>query len=151
MRYSEYFTKVAELAPKHPEQASALLREAESYALQSVPEHLVLCARSWEVNLHDHDNAMRCMLEGECRANDCYMFLFLATAHLEHFGTITLAERCFRKAVNLAESEDDFVRICEFFETFDPDMAYRCRPVLMQLEQRLQASATQQLEQGRDG
>ena len=149
MRYSEYFDKAAELAPNHPDQASALLREAESHALQSVPQHLVLCAQGWEENLHDHDNAMRCMLEAECRANDCYMFLYLATAHLEHFGTITLAERCFRKAVNLAESEDDFARICEFFETFASDMAERCRPVLLELEQRIKAPNNRQIEQGR--
>jgi hypothetical protein len=123
MRYSEYFEKVREIVGTNPQLAESLLREAESHALQAVPEHLVLCALGWENDLHNHDNAVRCMLEAECRARDCYVYLYLATAHLKHFGTITLAERCFRKAVALAMSEDDLARIREFFETFAPDMA----------------------------
>ena len=136
MRYSVYFEKVKEIASTDPQTAERLLREAEHFALQTVPEHLVLCARGWEECLHNHDNAIRCMLEAECRANDCYMFLYLATAHLKHFGTVALTERCFRKAVALASSEDDMARLREFFETFAPDMAERCRPVLLELEQR---------------
>ena len=79
MRYSVYFEKVKEIASTDPQLAESLLREAERFALQTVPEHLVLCARGWEECLHSHDNAIRCMLEAECRANDCYMFLYLAT------------------------------------------------------------------------
>ena len=136
MRYCAYFEKVREIADTNPQLAKLLLREAESYASQIAPEHLVLCARGWKEYLHNHDNAIRCMLEAECRANDCYMYLYLATAHLKHFGTVALAERCFRKAVALASSEDDMARLREFFETFAPDMAERCRPVLLELEQR---------------
>ena len=124
--------------------AESLLREAEGYASQVVPEHLVLCARGWEQDLLNHDNAVRCMLEAECRARDCYMYLYLATAHLKYFGTVVLAERCFRKAVALAESEEDLARIREFFETFAPDMAERCRPALLELEKRI----TKQIGQG---
>ena len=144
MRYSEYFVKAAELAGTDPQLAESLLREAEGYASQVVPEHLVLCARGWERDLHNHDNAVRCMLEAECRARDCYMYLYLATAHLKYFGTVGLAERCFRKAVALAQSEDDLARIREFFEAFAPDMAERCRPALLELEKRICATETRQ-------
>ena len=144
MRYSVYFEKVKEIAGTDPQLAESLLREAEGYASQVVPEHLVLCARGWERDLHNHDNAVRCMLEAECRARDCYMYLYLATAHLKYFSTVGLAERCFRKAVALAKSEDDLARIREFFETFAPDMAERCRPALLELEKRI----TKQIGQG---
>ena len=148
MRYSAYFEKVREFADTNPQLAESLLREAESYASQVVPEHLVSCARGWEFDLHDHDNAVRCLLEAECRANDCYMYLYLATAHLQYFGAVDLAERCFRKAVALACSEDDLARLKEFIETFAPDMAERCQPVLLALEQRLNNMNTRQIEQG---
>ena len=144
MRYSVYFEKVKEIAGTDPQLAESLLHEAEGYASQVVPEHLVLCARGWECDLHNHDNAVRCMLEAECRARDCYMYLYLATAHLKYFGTVGLAERCFRKAVALAKSEDDLARIREFFETFAPNMAERCRPALLELEKRI----TKQIGQG---
>ena len=144
MRYSEYFVKAAELADADPQLAESLLREAEGYASQVIPEHLVRCARGWWENLHNHDNAVRCMLEAECRASDCYMYLYLATAHLKYFGTVGLAERCFRKAVALAKSDDDLARIREFFETFAPDMAERCRPALLELEKRICATETRQ-------
>ncbi len=148
MRYSELFVKAAELAQSNPDKARELLREAESHASQVVPEHLILCARGWERDLHDHDNAIRCLLEAECRANDCYMYLYLATAHLQYFGTITLAERCFRKAVALAKSDDDLARLREFFETFAPEMAARRKPLLLAFEQRLNSMNTHQIEQG---
>jgi len=148
MRYSVYFEKVRDIADTNPHLAESLLREAESYASQVVPEHLVLCARGWEHDLHNHDNAVRCMLEAECRARDCYMYLYLATAHLKYFGTVGVAERCFRKAVSLANSEDDLARIREFFETFAPDMAERCRPALLELEKRICATETRQIGQG---
>ena len=113
-----------------------------------MPEHLVLCARGWERDLLDHDNAIRCLLEAECRANDCCMHLYLSTAHFKYFGTVGLAECCFRKAVSLAKSEDDVARIREFFETFAPDMAERCRPALPKLEKRITAMETKQIGQG---
>ena len=144
MRYSVFFEKVRGIAGIDPQLAELLLREAEGYASQVVPEHLVLCARGWERDLHNHDNAVRCMLEAECRARDCYMYLYLATAHLKYFGTVGLAERCFRKAVSLAKSEDDLARMREFFETFAPDMAERCRLALLELEKRI----TKQIGQG---
>ena len=143
MRYSEYFVKVREIAGTNPQLAESLLREAERYASQAVPEHLVLCARGWEHDLHNHDNAVRCMLEAEYRAYDCYMYLYLATAHLKYFGTITLAERCFRKAVALAKTGEDLARLREFFETFAPDMMERYQGVLLALEQRLNSENTQ--------
>ena len=148
MRYSVFFEKVRGIAGIDPLLAELLLREAEGYASQVVPEHLVLCARGWERDLHNHDNAVRCMLEAECRARDCYMYLYLATAHLKYFGTVGLAERCFRKAVSLAKSEDDLARMREFFETFAPDMAERCRPALLELEKRITAIETKQIGQG---
>jgi len=46
------------------------------------------------------------------------MYLYLVTAHLKYFGTVSLAKRCFCKAVALAYSEDDLMRQKEFFETF---------------------------------
>ena len=145
MRYSEYFVKVKEIAGTNPQLAESLLREAERYASQAVPEHLVLCARGWEHDLHNHDNAVRCMLEAECRAFDCYMYLYLATAHLKYFGTVGLAERCFRKAVALASSEDDLARLKEFIETFAPDLAERCKPLLLPLEQKIHGDDKPQL------
>ena len=148
MRYSELFVKASELAQTNPDKASELLREAESHASQVVPEHLILCARGWEHDLHDHDNAVRCLLEAECRACDCYMFLYLATAHLKYFGTVALAERCFRKAVALASSKDDLARLKDFFDTFAPDMAERCKPVRLALEQKVGGTIKLQLEQG---
>ncbi len=147
MRYSELFVKAAALAQTNPDKAKELLCEAESHASQVVPEHLILCARGWERDLHDHDNAVRCLLEAECRAFDCYMYLYIAAAHLKYFGTITLAERCFRKAVALAKSDDDLERLREFFETFAPDMAERCRPILLELEKRICATETRQIGQ----
>ena len=88
------------------------------------------------------------MLEAECRAVDCYMYLYLATAHLTHFGTVTFAERCFRKAVALADSESDFLRLQEFFQTFAPEMAERCKQTLLALEQRIRAAEPRQIEEG---
>lgn len=149
MRYSVYFEKVREIAGTAPQQAESLLREAESYASQVIPEHLVLCALGWEHDLHNHDNAVRCMLEAECRARDCYMYLYLTTAHLKYFSTVGLAERCFRKAVALAKSEDDLARIHEFFETFAPDMAERCRPALLELEKKICVTKTRHVLTGR--
>lgn len=148
MRYSVYFEKVRDIADTNPQLAESLLREAESYASQVVPEHLVLCARGWEHDLHNHDNAVRSMLEAECRARDCYMYLYLATSHLKYFGTVVLAERCFRKAVALAKSGDDLARIRAFFETFAPDMAERCRSALLELEKRICEAETRQIGQG---
>ncbi len=148
MRYSEYFVKVREIAGTDPQRAESLLREAESHASQAVPEHLVLCARGWEHDLHNHDNAVRCMLEAECRAYDCYMYLYLATAHLKFFGTVALAERCFRKAVALAKTDEDLARLREFFETFAPDMMERSQGALLELEKRICAKETRQIGQG---
>ena len=148
MRYSELFVKAAELAQTNPDKARELLREAESHASQVVPEHLILCARGWERDLHDHDNAVRCLLEAECRAFDCYMYLYIAAAHLKYFGTVALAERCFRKAVALAKSDDDLARLKEFFETFAPDMTERCKPLILALEHQICGTDTPQLQQG---
>ncbi len=147
MRYSVYFEKDREIADTNPQLAESLLREAESHASQVVPEHLISCARGWERDLHDHDNAIRCLLEAECRAFDCYMYLYIAAAHLKYFGTVALAERCFRKAVALAKSDDDLARLKEFFETFAPEMAERCRPILLELEKRIFATETRQIGQ----
>ena len=152
MRYYEYFVKAAELAAMHPDKARELLREAKCHASQVIPEHLVRCARGWGEDLHDYDNSIRCLLEAECRACDRYMYLYLATAHLTYFGTVALAERFFRKAVALANSADDFARLREFFETFAPDMAARCRPAFLKLEQRISSTRAPQIEQGeKDG
>ncbi len=148
MRYSELFVRASELAQTNPDKARELLREAESHASQVVPEHLILCARGWDRDLHDHDNAVRCLLEAECRAFDCYMYLYIAAAHLKYFGTVALAERCFRKAVALAKSDDDLARLKEFFETFAPEMAERCKPLLLALEHKICGMATPQLQQG---
>ena len=56
MKYSVYFEKVREIADTNPQLAESLLHEAESYASQIVPEHLVLCARGRKRDFHNHDN-----------------------------------------------------------------------------------------------
>lgn len=76
------------------------------------------------------------------------MYLCLATAHLKYFGIVSLAERCFCKAVTLACSEDDLMRLKEFFETFAPDMAERYRQTLLALEQKVYSMDKLQIQQG---
>ena len=62
MIYSAYFEKASEVADTNPQLAASLLREAVSHALQVIPKHFILCARGWEYDLHDHDNAIHCLL-----------------------------------------------------------------------------------------
>lgn len=80
-----------------------------------------LCARQ-EAHFHNLDNAVRCMLEAECRPRDCYRYLHLATTHLKYFGTVDLAERCFR------------IRVSDLFAIpnnhFQPARTVSCRNLL---------------------
>ena len=99
--------------------------------------HLVRCSRRWREDLHDHDNAIRCLVEAECRASLTAICSLSRNSASQYFGTISLAERCFRKAVTLATSENDLLRLQEFFETFAPDMAERCRPALLEFQQKI--------------
>ena len=76
------------------------------------------------------------------------MHLCLATAPLKYFGTVSLAERCFCKAVALACSEDDLIRLKEFFETSAPDMVERCRPILLAIEQKVYSTDKRKIQLG---
>ena len=118
MRYSQLLVQAAELSKTEPERAEELLRKAESIALQSYPEDMILCARCWENYFHNHDNAMRCLLEAECRSSNTSGFLAVAVAHLRYFHNLELAERCYRKAVEKATDSDDQQRIQDFLSEF---------------------------------
>ena len=118
MRYSQLLVQAAELAKTDPEQAEALLRKAESIALNAYPDDMILCARCWEDYFHDHDNAMRCLLEAECRSSNTSGFLAVAAAHLRFFHNPELAKRCYRKAVEKATDSDDQQRIQDFLSEF---------------------------------
>ena len=120
MRYSQILVQAAELAKTEPKRGAELLRKAESIALQSYPDDMILCARCWEDYFHDHDNAMRCLLEAECRSSNTSGFLAVATAHLRFFDNPELAERCYRKAVEKATDSEDQQRIHDFVSEFSP-------------------------------
>lgn len=120
MRYSQLLVQAAELSKTEPERAEELLRKAESIALQSYPEDMILCARCWENYFHNHDNAMRCLLEAECRCSNTSGFLAVANAHLRHFHNSDLAERCYNKAVKEAADSEDQNRIQDFLSEFAP-------------------------------
>jgi len=79
---------------------------------------MILCARCWEDYFHNHDNAMRCLLEAECRSSNTSGFLAVAAAHLRYFHNPALAERCYRKAVEKATDSDDRQRIQDFLSEF---------------------------------
>ena len=95
-----------------------MLRKAESIALNAYPDDMILCARCWKDYFHDHDNAMRCLLEAECRSNNTSGFLTVAAAHLRYFNSPAKAERCYRKAVEKAIDSDDQQRIQDFLSEF---------------------------------
>ncbi|MBP5753855.1 MAG: hypothetical protein J6W60_13515 [Treponema sp.] len=118
MRYSQILVQAAELVKTEPERAEELLRKAESIALNAYPDDMILCARCWENYFHDHDNAMRCLLEAECRSSNTSGFLAVAVAHLRYFHNLELAERCYRKAVEKATDSDDQQRIQDFLSEF---------------------------------
>ena len=118
MRYSQLLVQAAELAKTDPEQAEALLRKAESIALNAYPDDMILCARCWEDYFRNHDNAMRCLLEAECRSSNTSGFLAVAAAHLRFFHNPELAKRCYRKAVEKATDSDDQQRIQDFLSEF---------------------------------
>ena len=118
MRYSQLLVQAAELVKTEPERAEELLRKAESIALNAYPDDMILCARCWENYFHDHDNAMRCLLEAECRSSNTSGFLAVAVAHLRYFHNLELAERCYRKAVEKATDSDDQQRIQDFLSEF---------------------------------
>ena len=118
MRYSQLLVQAAELAKTEPERAEELLRKAESIALKAYPDDMILCARCWENYFHNHDNAMRCLLEAECRSSNTSGFLAVAVAHLRYFHNLELAERCYRKAVEKATDSDDQQRIQDFLSEF---------------------------------
>lgn len=120
MRYSQLLVQAAELAKTEPERAEELLRKAESIALNAYPDDMILCARCWENYFHDHDNAMRCLLEAECRSSNTSGFLAVAAAHLRYFHNLALAERCYRKAKERATDSEDQQRIQDFLSEFAP-------------------------------
>jgi len=120
MRYSQLLVQAAELAKTDPERAEEMLRKAESIALNAYPDDMILCARCWEDYFHAHDNAMRCLLEAECRCHDTSGFLSVAIAHLQHFHNPQIAERCYRKAVEKAVDSDDQQRLQDFLSEFAP-------------------------------
>ena len=118
MRYSQLLVQAAELAKTEPERAEALLRKAESIALNAYPDDMILCARCWEDYFRNHDNAMRCLLEAECRSSNTSGFLAVAVAHLRYFHNHKLAKRCYRKAIEKATDSDDQQRIQDFLSEF---------------------------------
>ena len=118
MRYSQLLVQAAELAKTEPKRAEELLRKAESIALKVYPDDMILCARCWEDYFYNHDNAMRCMLEAECRSSNTSGFLAVAAAHLRHFHNSELAERCYNKALEKATDSDDQQRIQDFLSEF---------------------------------
>ena len=118
MRYSQLLVQAAELAKTEPERAEELLRKAESIALNAYPDDMILCARCWEDYFYNHDNAMRCMLEAECRSSNTSGFLSVAIAHLQFFDNYELAKRCYRKAIEEAVDSDDQQRIRDFQSEF---------------------------------
>jgi len=118
MRYSQLLVQAAELAKTDPERAETILRKAESIALNAYPDDMILCARCWEDYFHNRDNAMRCLLEAECRCRDTSGFIAVAVAHLRYFNNPTMAERCYHKAVEKATDSDDRQRIQEFLSMF---------------------------------
>ena len=121
MRYSQILVQAAELAKTEPKRAEEMLRKAESIALNAYPDDMMLCARCWNDYFHDHDNAMRCLLEAECRSSNTSGFLAVAAAHLQHFHNLGLAERCYRKAVEIVSDSEDQQRIQGFLSEFAPD------------------------------
>lgn len=123
MRYSQLLVQAAELAKKKPEQAEELLRKAEHIALNAYPDDMILCARCWEDYFHNHDNAMRCILEAECRSSNTSGYLAVAAAHLRYFHNHELAERCYRKAIEKATDNEDQQRILDFLSEFAPAKA----------------------------
>ena len=118
MRYSQLLVQAAELAKTEPKRAEELLRKAESIALKAYPDDMILCARCWEDYFYNHDNAMRCMLEAECRSSNTSGFLSVAIAHLQFFDNYELAKRCYRKAIEEAVDSDDQQRIRDFQSEF---------------------------------
>ena len=118
MRYSQLLVQAADLAKTDSEQAETLLRKAESIAMNAYPDDMILCARCWKEYFHNNDNAMRCLLEAECRSHDTSGFLAIATAHLRYFNNFAIADRCYHKAVEKAADSDDQQRIQEFLSEF---------------------------------
>ena len=118
MRYSQLLVQAAELAKTDPERAEEMLRKAESIALNAYPDDMILCARCWEDYFRNHDNAMRCLLEAECRSSNTSGFLAVAAAHLRFFHNPELAKRCYRKAIEKATDSDDQQRIQDFLSEF---------------------------------
>ena len=118
MRYSQLLVQAAELAKTEPKRAEELLRKAEHIALNAYPDDMILCARCWEDYFRNHDNAMRCLLEAECRSSNTSGFLAVAAAHLRFFHNPELAKRCYRKAIEKATDSDDRQRIQDFLSEF---------------------------------
>lgn len=119
MRFAAYFEEAARLSATDPASAERLAREAETYSLAGVPEHLNLCARLWMEYLHDRDNAMRCLLLNECRTalDDAAALLAITEAYLVIVRDFASAQRCFRKALAAATSADR-ERFAEFMNKY---------------------------------
>lgn len=116
MKFSDYFVKVAEMSRFDNNAAEKILREAENYSLPYIVNHMILCAKAYLWYLYDADNAVRCLLEAECNnSDDTASLLELANAYKLLELHPKARERCIRKAVSAAKSEEDQQRLREFF------------------------------------
>ena len=119
MIYSQHFTRIAVLVEVgNKSKAEELLRTAEKYALQSVSTHMVLCAKAWMQYLDNPDNAVRCLLEAECNNSDVRSLLEIAEAYIELSLHKAACRRCIKKAIAAAETEEDQMRLQEFFSIY---------------------------------
>ncbi len=117
MNFSDYFVKVAEMSRFDKNAAEKILREVENYSLPYIANHMILCAKSWLWYLNDSDNAVRCLLEAECNnVDDTASLLEIAAAYKLLELHPKARERCIRKVVSAAKSEEDQQRLQEFFE-----------------------------------
>ena len=117
MNFSDYFVKVAEMSRFDKEAAEKILREAENYSLPYIANHMILCAKAYLWYLNDADNAVRCLLEAECNNfDDTASLLELAVAYKLLDLHPKAQERCIRKAAVVAKTEEDRMRLQEFFQ-----------------------------------
>ena len=115
MNFSDYFVKVVEMSRFDKQAAEKVLREAESFSLPYIANHMILCAKAYLWYLDDADNALRCLLEAECNnSDDTASLLELAEAYklleLHPRGR----DRCIKKAVAAAKNNEDRMRLEEF-------------------------------------
>lgn len=122
MRYSQFFTRAVELSQIAPDETRKLLRQAERHASEFIPEHLVLCSKVYLYSLNDPDNAMRCLLESECRTEDTRGLLELAEAYWNLFQDVRRTGRCLQKAIKTTNSTEDEERLQELLAKVPPSV-----------------------------